>query len=66
MKFSTLKEFWEWLTISTGNFRDDYQSIIQYIESGDAELLSSRQRFVLFDYISILRKLALEEQELKL
>lgn len=67
MKFNSLKEFWEWLTISTGDVVTDYQAIKAYMDSGDAtELLYFRQVLILGDYMAIIGKLANEQQELEL
>lgn len=66
MKFNSLKEFWEWLTISTGNLETDYKAITAYKESEDFELLTWSQVDLWSFYKSVLLRLANEQEELEL
>ena len=66
MKFNSLKEFWEWLTISTGNVVTDYYAIKVYMDSKDLELLTFHQLDLVSFYRSILLRLLNEQQELEL
>jgi len=66
MKFDSLKQFWEWLTISTGDYAQDYESIKSYMNSKDFNLLTWQQLDIVAFYRLILLKLANEQQELEL
>lgn len=66
MKFNSLKEFWEWLTISTGDVVTDYKAIKAYMDSKDFNLLTWHQLDLVTFYRSILLRLANEQEELEL
>lgn len=66
MKFNSLKEFWEWLTISTGDVVTDYQAINAYMDSKDFNLLTWSQVDLWSFYKSVLLRLANEQEELEL
>lgn len=64
MKFETLKDFWEWLTISTGDLETDFLSLCAYFNSEDERLLSRTQQNILSDYMNIKRRLYNEQKEM--
>ena len=66
MKFNSLKEFWEWLTISTGDVVNDFYAVKAYMDSEDFNLLTWNQLDLVTFYRSILLRLANEQQELEL
>jgi len=66
MKFETLKEFWEWLTISTGDVKTDFESLVAFIKSKDWHLLKDRERMIFGAYYDSLHLIYLEQQELEL
>jgi hypothetical protein len=66
MKFETLKDFWEWLTISTGDVVTDFKAIRAYMDSDDINLIKCHQVDLVTFYRSILLRLANEQQELEL
>lgn len=63
MKFGTLLDFYNWLTISTGCLQQDFSSLQVYMASNDFRLLNDNQRDIFFSYMWIVKKLDLEQQE---
>ena len=56
MKFSTLKDFWEWLTISTGDIEMDFKALCAYYNSGDCtSLLTKDQCNIFYKFLDIYR-----------
>jgi hypothetical protein len=66
MKFETLKEFWEWLTISSGDLQTDCKAVREYFNCADSELLTWAQFDLLAHYVTILTSLSNEQQFLEL
>lgn len=66
MKFNSLKEFWEWLTISTGDLEIDYKAITAYKESEDFILTTWDQKDMISHYRLLLFRVYNEQQELEL
>ena len=63
MKFNTLKDFWEWLTISTGNLETDYLALCAYLNSEDEKLLNNIKYRMLNSYMEIIKSLYTEQRE---
>ena len=66
MKFNSLKEFWEWLTISTGDLLEDFESLGAFLCSNDFDLLSSNEMGIFWNHYENIRLVVMEQQELEL
>lgn len=65
MKFRTLLEFYNWLTISTGDLKTDFLSLCAYLNSEDEKLLTNEQYRMMSLYIEIKRKLYSAQREIE-
>ena len=65
MKFNSLKEFWDWLTISTGDIETDHKALMAYMGSKDFRLLAWNEVDLWSFYNSVLLRLAKEQHGLQ-
>jgi hypothetical protein len=64
MKFDSLKEFWEWLTISTGDYGIDFKSLVAYLNSPDYYLLTHNQKMIFETFYNSIHIIDLESKNL--
>lgn len=66
MEFKTLKDFWEWLTISTGDIETDKKSLLAYFRNEDFNVLNEDEKDIFMKLLDIYRLIKWNEQELQL